>query len=150
MKLYWRRIRRGRIIPPCWGMAKHDPLNDLWQVGWSKPIGYLPLRAIESCGSSATQLSAWAEKNDLKHALVTEGEGHVVSGAVYIWHEGAVQRLLNLNPKILTRSGWPTEADAFVKTVATRTAEGEDIYDLVGAMFDDKRMAQTPRVHRPR
>lgn len=130
-------------------MAKHDPLNDLWQVGWSKPIGYLPLRAIESSGSSATHLADWAEKNDLKHAVLTEDDGHVVSGAVYVWHEGAVQRLLDLNPNILTQSGWPTQADAFVKTVATRTAEGEEIYDLVGAMFDDLRMAQSPHVRRP-
>lgn len=126
-----------------------DYMRNLFDVGWTKPMGYLPIRTIGLAGWTVDRTLAWLATTELRHRQFKAAECSVASGALYVWHEGAVQRLLDLNPRIMHDSGWPTTAEDFVLSVATRFAEGPAIYDLVGAMFSDKRMIGSLHVRRP-
>ena len=115
-------------------------LQDLYQVGPSKPLGYLPLTTIQVSGVSVDQLIAWAQSQNLKHKLLSEKQCDIAGGALYIWSSQSVQKLLDDNLSILKQSNWPIHDDAFVHKVANHLAKQPSLYELVGVMFSDERM----------
>jgi hypothetical protein len=114
-------------------------LNDLFWVGPSKPLGYLPISTIKDEGKSVRDIMEWAGNVGIRCVAFTEFESRVSSGAVYVWHESALQALLDSNRDILTRTEWPIIANDFVSQVVTENARDPALYELIGVAFNDFR-----------
>ena len=48
-----------------------DPMDDLYNVGASKPLGYLPLKTIRSCGFTPGQIASDLESHQLQTRFCT-------------------------------------------------------------------------------
>ena len=129
-------------------MSSPSYMDDLLRVGRDKPLGYLPLSTIELSGWTLERTLAWLKTTDLKHAVFAQDACRIGSGALYVWDERAVQRLLDLNLPIVQANGWGEEAEEFVLDVVKDYAADPDLYALVGAMFADERFIDTPLVKR--
>ncbi|UTC28724.1 hypothetical protein MARCHEWKA_02120 [Brevundimonas phage vB_BpoS-Marchewka] len=123
-------------------------MNDLLRVGRDKPMGYLPLGTIVMAGWTLERALAWLQTTDLQHRVFTQAESNVFGGALYVWDERAVQRLLDLNQTIVQDNGWGWTAELFVMDVVEDFAADPDLYALVGVMFADERFVDTPLVRR--
>ncbi len=126
-----------------------DYMPDLWRVGAEKPMGYLPIQTIENCGWSVWDARDRVLEKGLKARVMGEAECQVGSGALYCWDEEAVQNLIDRNLAMLILAGWPIKAADFVQKVWSEFAEDPKVYELVGVMFADPRMAETKFVRRP-
>jgi predicted RNase H-related nuclease YkuK (DUF458 family) len=119
-------------------------MEDLYNVGPHKPLGYLPQRTIETLyGESIVGTASRLQATGLKVRVLNQAETQIFSGALYAWDSVAVQKLLDLNRGICVEAQWPLEADAFVEKIWTTTAALDTpIYELIGVLFADHRMTQ--------
>lgn len=117
-----------------------DYMQDLWQVGPKKPLGYLPLDTIKHiCDQDVEAVREACENRGLKTLLFSEDACTVRSGALYVYDHDALDEMLSNNLTTLVRANWPTEPEAFIQGVATTFAEDSALYELVARTFADKR-----------
>ena len=114
-------------------------LMDLLEVGLEKPLGYLPLDTIrDSCGVNPSEVAQYLQQRGFETREWDQSFCKVGSGALYIYDQVSLQKLLNNNSKVLVTSNWPTQADQFVVKVATTHAQSPSpIFDLVADAFAD-------------
>jgi hypothetical protein len=117
-----------------------DVMADLERVGTAKPLGYLPKKTITKfCGQRIRDVRRRATLHGLQSVSYTPDQCDISSGAVYVWHEPTLAKLLTDNAAMLDELGWPTEPMAFVEKVATDQGEDPRLYELIGRAFDDFR-----------
>lgn len=111
-------------------------MEDLWDVGPTKPLGYLPVTTIEACGAvvadvlkSLQQRGLWAQVLD---------QGLVVGGALYASDLSALQKLLDGQKAMLKDVRWPLRAEQFIKYVAT-VQVADSASTLIAIAFRDGR-----------
>ncbi|MDO8322665.1 MAG: hypothetical protein Q7T23_06955 [Phenylobacterium sp.] len=118
-------------------------MDDLFHVGATKHVGYLPIRTVEASGWTVPDTVAHLEASGLEVFVLSNSECSTATGSVYAWDRAAVQRLLDLNRPIVQGAGWPLEADLFVREIWTSTAAFDTpLYELIGVLFSDVRMAE--------
>jgi len=52
-------------------LSADHPLQDIFRVGPSKPLGYLPVPAIKNANCNPTKLKVWVAKQHLKSLLLS-------------------------------------------------------------------------------
>ena len=123
-------------------MIAREIMFDLFGVGWTKPLGYLPLSTIEFHGWTPELVTRWSLHNGLSSQELSEGNARTLSGALYVWDPRALQALLDANRDILSRHAWPTDAFDFVQRVVRDTVHKDaapHLYALIGRAFADER-----------
>jgi len=118
-------------------------MDDLFQVGAAKPLGYLPLDTILSAGYEPGTVAAELRSRGLQTQICREEECSIVSGALYAWDRGALTTLLEANRKVLEEAGWPSEADEFVDRVMRQHISKTDfpkLYPLIARAFGERKV----------
>jgi hypothetical protein len=115
-------------------------LQSLTAVGWSKPIGYLPLYTIEKFLRLTPQVLAdAAAKRGLATVQFAAAACCIKSGAFYAYHRQALARLLQANAATVCAAGLPLDPDGFVSQIATVWFEEQHLaYPVIAAAFGDR------------
>lgn len=123
-----------------------DIQADLWEVGKTKGLGYLPLGTLKKCGLSVDEVLAFAKENSLKYILFdryAKGVCDVVSGAFYLYDEGMLQEILHANKDVLRKAGVPFEhAEGYIRHISgnlVNQQEYPEAYIVVAKTFNDAR-----------
>ena len=117
----------------------HRYMRDLYGVGPTKPLGYLPRSTIAECGEDISVVTALLRQRGL---TVIEKSGFttsVGSGALVAYDREALAAFLEKHVDVLRRERWPVEPDAFVRRVTGRRFAKGEAYDIVARAFDDPR-----------
>ncbi len=112
-------------------------LRSLFEVGLSKPVGYLPLHTIkESVQLTPEAVSAVAAARGLATAQFGPTECCIKSGALYAYHRGALAALLQANAEAVRAAGLPLDPDIFVGRIAAAWFEKDHpAYPIVAKAF---------------
>ena len=121
-------------------------MNDLYDVGPAKPMGYLPKSTIiELEEQDIAAVIKELESKGLKCFIIEEeAGGNIASGALVAYDEQALSKLLRENLEILKTNQWPQDAREFAERTCKELAHDEDLYRLVAYAYADKR----PEFHR--
>jgi len=107
-------------------------LMDLFDVGPSKPLGYLPIETIKQYGQTPESMTAEAERKGLCHELIGDH--------LYFYEEASLQSLLDENRNVLEEAGWPISVSEFVVKVETELADSKTpLFRLIARAFADER-----------
>ena len=126
------------------GRRKKDRSRDLVQIrelGPNKPMGYLPVESLKHYYEVdvAAEIER-AHTNGYRTILFPATETLMGSeGALFVWHEEALQQLLARNRKFLEELGWSTNTESFVRHVAREwVPENTPLYNLIADAFGDR------------
>lgn len=124
-------------------------LNDLYQVGPQKPLGYLPLDTLtDVCKVNPEKLEQELQSKGLKTIQLDENESRIAhKGALFAYDENALQQLLDKHCDILEKSGWPNTAEAFIRNLKIRVEAKTDLFDLIADAFGDKKNSQRKNIN---
>lgn len=121
---------------------KKELMDDLFGVGKTKSLGYLPIDTLEECGYSTKDMEVYANAQGLGYLKLTMAECTVFSGAVYLYDTGMLADLLIANQEVLVAAGVPIEPLKYVKYIAkvyVNNEEYPEAYEVIGKTFNDKR-----------
>lgn len=141
--------------------APYDPhddpgiMRDLLDVGPRKPLGYLPLTTLRRHGYEPRAFRRAATVSGLTTRLFVR-DSYVMlppyrgrrrfplavqreHAHLYVWHEPALQAMLDAHRDVLRDNRWPMKASAFVRKVSRVSADEPRLYRLIGRAFADKR-----------
>ena len=97
---------------------KKSYINDLYNVGKDKYLGYLPIATIISSGYTVSDVERFVKGSSLR-MLELHTDCWVFSGAIYVWHEEKLQSFMDSHREYL--GGLPTDAEGFVREIAKNT-----------------------------
>ncbi len=102
------------------GDERNALLHSLAAVGPSKPVGYLPLYAIEEFvqRTPETVAAARGPLGALRRGFSIQRDSCIKSGALYVYHRGALAALLQTNTDAVRAAGLPLDPDDFVARIA--------------------------------
>jgi hypothetical protein len=116
-------------------------LQDLYEVGVSKSMGYLPLRTITLVeGQDPLQLLEGLQAKGVNAYI--DIFCNTASGALIAWDTYLLSSLLESNRTTLEVAGWPINCEEFVEkvmNVVVNPREDPKLYELIGRAFADKR-----------
>lgn len=122
---------------------KIDLLNDLYNVGKTKSLGYLPINTIVNiCDTQIETILKYAKSNNLKTILLSEKECTIRSGALFVYNEKMLREILNKNKDILKEANIPTKERNYILYIAKNHVSPiiyEKAYEIIGITFNDKR-----------
>ena len=127
-------------------------MDDLFKVGPKKPLGYLPLKTIRSCGFKPGEVASDLEGRQLQTRFCTKEECKIAGGALYVWDHDALNRLLDTHRSILERHKWGVTPDEFVQDAITKDVPRDshpELYALVGQAFSDRRFKTQESLRQP-
>lgn len=144
MKLNMRQLRSVLLEA-----ANVDHLENLLDVGPSKPMGYLPRAMLEKYGHHVDEVAVMLREMGLVVVDVEEFKprsikrrGFGAPTSLFAYDERALQNLMDQNASILDVASWPRDAAGFVEHVIAITVskkENPDLYALIGKTFNDAR-----------
>lgn len=122
-------------------------LDDLYGVGPTKPLGYLPLITLARVGENPNAVAGVSAERGLSTFWVEPPDGEPPSltgdfGRLYVYDKAALAHLLQQNVHVLEKRDWPAAPDDFVARVATDTVDTKrqpDLYKLIAWAFNDRR-----------
>lgn len=118
-------------------------MNDLYDVGKTKSLGYLPIQTIERKGNSVEALMIYAEQNSIKTILLPSNECDIGSGALYFYDSEMLLSLLHENSDVLSRAGVPCNDEVeYIRWISNHTVFEEaypEAYRAIGITFNDRR-----------
>lgn len=119
-------------------------LEDLYQVGKTKSVGYLPLEElIDFCGVSIDEMAAFAKKNHLHYRVFEEGEASVATGAIFLYDTNKLAPILSRYQEALKIAGVPYEnPHDFIRYIAKYRVDHQKhpaAYEAVAKSFNDNR-----------
>jgi hypothetical protein len=125
--LYLRHMRREEI------------LNSLLLVGPRKAVGYLPLNTIRKVLHMDLQsLVREATAKGLSAVVLEPDRCCIKSGALYVYDSGSLLDVLEASRIVLSKHGWPTDADGFIIRVASEwLEEASPIYPVIRQAFGE-------------
>jgi hypothetical protein len=132
--------------PRWWWNPYSNPeqMDHLLAVGPSKPLGYLSWATLTENGFDPYDLARRFRMAGLRTMLVEPAEDKFPWGALYLFDEAVLQRLLDQHRDVLRDAGWPEDAKTFVRWVSAVSVQPERkprLYRLVGMAFHDPRFA---------
>ncbi|MEO6509084.1 MAG: hypothetical protein ABIO02_03955 [Patescibacteria group bacterium] len=114
-------------------------LNDLRNVGNDKPLGYLPLTTlIEVCKVDPQAIRTELENRGLKTIVLKQEECSISGGALFAYHQEALEHHLEKNKKILLSNGWPTEPEKFIRHLNVVAAQKTELFNVIADAYGDK------------
>lgn len=102
-----------------------NELNDLFNVGLTKLIGYLPIETISNHGFSYLDVMIELKKRGIETRYFDEETCNIRSGALFAFNVNALSQFLHENIEILLRASWPTDAHGFIDYLVSHTAKPE-------------------------
>jgi hypothetical protein len=119
-------------------------LSDLYNVGSSKSLGYLPLSTLtEVCNTSIQDIIDYSNTNNLGYLLYTQEESGISSGAIFVYDETMLLNILQTNKKILVKAKIPTDNVIDYINYTNKVFVPEEKYPLaykvIGKTFNDPR-----------
>lgn len=119
-------------------------MSDLYNVGITKSVGYLPYDNIRIYGNdSVDNVILWSNQNNLRHRHFSSSEGSTGSGgAFYVYDYNMLQDILTKYSDILVDAGIPTEPDDYIDYIEKNTVYNHlypEAYKVIGYTFNDKR-----------
>jgi hypothetical protein len=126
-------------------MVVADIFKDLTDVGTKKAMGYLPLNTIVEYGGDIKKLIEWATSFHYNYVVLNENECDVRSGALYIWDDKMLTRILEKYETILLKANiLITPSYEYVNYIIRRTVSYDNFplaYIVIGLTFNDSRFA---------
>jgi hypothetical protein len=113
--------------------------QSLGVVGPKKAVGYLPLYTIsEVLGAELDDLVGEAESQGLSTIVLGPDRCCIKSGALYVYHRAALEKLLRQAADVVQNSGLSSNPEQFVEQIAATWFEPEEpIYPVIKAAFSD-------------
>lgn len=126
---------------------RKDILDDLFGVGKTKALGYLPLHTLKDiCQTNIKEIMEFANQNNLHYILYTgwkKGVCDVGSGAIFVYHEEMLSAILIENKKVLKEANVPYRStQKYVEYIAGTIVDPItywEAYIVVGKTFNDQR-----------
>ena len=128
-----------------------SPMSDIFEVGKTKSLGYLPINFIWKHNYTIPQLINFCEKNNLHYTQIKEEKINkndryatsIDSGAFIAWDTEMLSSLLKEHSKVLKQAGVPTKnIPKFIHFITHRIVFQEEFpeaYKAIGIIFGDKR-----------
>lgn len=127
---------------------KEQIMEDLYGVGKTKMLGYLPLRTVtDLCGQNLDKVTETLVSRDLFVCTFNDKECDIFSGAIYVADLNQLQDFLTTNKGILSNAQWSSDAKIFIRQVANETATDPEVYDLIAMTFNDPRLTAEQRLY---
>lgn len=135
------------LLPDQPEIPPHAPvMNDLYDVGPTKPLGYLPILTLARLGEHPDAVTKFSRERGLStFYLEPPDDPNKLTqdlGELYVYDEAALQHLLQQNTQLLEKHGWPVLPGDFVTRVATDRADQKrqaDLFKLIAWAFNDRR-----------
>ncbi len=123
-------------------------LNDLLLVGPAKPMGYLPLSKLKKLRFLRAAIQD-CEIKGFRYKKYLPGECFALNGALYVWDESSLQKLLKKHRRLLKKNNIPVIANEFVDYIARNIVpmSERNCYRVVGLAFGDKRFVRGASAH---
>ena len=120
---------------------------DLYNVGKTKAVGYLPYDNIKKYGNDSVEnVIKWCELNNLKYHHFKPWEGTTGSGgAFYVYDYNMLLKLLEKYSDILINANIPIEPNAYISYIEKNIVDNNiypEAYKVVAITFNDKRLYQ--------
>lgn len=120
-------------------------MSDLYNVGKTKAVGYLPFDNIKIYGNDSVEnVINWCKENNLKYRHFKTHEGSTGSGgAFYVYDYKMLLDLLQKYSNILIDAHVPTEPDNYISYIEKNIVYENiypDAYKVVAITFNDKRL----------
>lgn len=108
-------------------------------VGPDKAVGYLPLRTVKHVlGLDVEEVAAGAVGRGLKAICLGPRLCCIKSGALYVFDQAALERILNWSSVTLAKVGAPADPERFVRFIARKWfAPDHPITPIIQAAFAD-------------
>jgi hypothetical protein len=114
-------------------------LRDVFTVSAAKPVGFVQLGTVKMTGQPVEDIVRELEAMDLRTLVFGEKDCQFYTGALYAFHQEALQAVLDRHAETLVAAGWPATADDFIRHLANHWApEKTPLYDAVADAFGDK------------
>jgi hypothetical protein len=126
-----------------WEIYKKELIDNLYQVGISKSLGYLPILTITSevyCNLSIQEVLDYAVMHQIKSLVLPQPECNIGSGAVYFYNEDMLMSILQKNKEYLQSAGIPHEdCLMYIRYISNRHVSQEkyhEAYQVVALTFN--------------
>jgi hypothetical protein len=115
-------------------------LGEHLNVGEDKSVSCLPIRALETViGMPVDQYVRIAESKGLRAIIFLPEETCINSGAVYVYSEAALLKILESSSAILSEIGLPKNPSEFVRKIAKEWFDSNNaIMPIVRRAFGNK------------
>lgn len=121
----------------------YEIFNDLFNVGKTKSLGYLPLSTIIDYGKTIEELIEYAKINELNYILLNQNESMTASGALYLYDKKMLSKITFEFSEILINAEVPiNDLDEMIIYLENNTVDARVnplAYIVIGKMFNDKR-----------
>jgi hypothetical protein len=114
-------------------------LDDLLQVGPDRPLGSIAIGKLHDARIDPSDvLAVLAGQPGVRTKVFSGEECSYIGGAIFAWHEAALNALIRGHLPLLIETGWPTMHPAqFVGAVAAVHTGEPELYRLIGRMRGD-------------
>ncbi|WP_234731371.1 hypothetical protein [Acidocella facilis] len=116
---------------------KAEILRSLTSVGPKKAVGYLPLYTIRDIlRLQPEQVAREAEDEGLRALIIDTAR--IKSGALYVYHQDTLSRLLLKFEEIVVAANAPIDPDKFIELIAYHQFEpNHPLYRIIASAFND-------------
>lgn len=119
-------------------------LDDLYNVGKKKSLGYLPVETLtEMCNKSILDMVDYANKNELKWIIFDYKDCVIGGGAIYMYDETMLNKILKEYSSVLTNSGVPCDScDNYINYISKHIVSERkypEAHRVIGLTFNDIR-----------
>ncbi len=116
-----------------------DMLDNLYDVGVTKAVGYLPINTILNyTDETPAKLIAWANSEGLNWQRFSPSQCSIASGALFVYDSAWLARILDhYSISIL-----PNQPYKFISRIARKTIDRDkypEAYKIIGLTFNDYR-----------
>jgi hypothetical protein len=122
---------------------KKDIMSDLYDVGRKKSVGYLPLSTLADLNENIGEIIKYTRLNNLNYKIYNSGECDTSSGAIYVWCESMLAKILIDNQTVLAKAKIPFKyCIDYIDYIASKYVCSEKYplaYIVVGKTFNDFR-----------
>lgn len=114
-------------------------LDSHLNVGKEKPVSYLPIKTVEDViRISVRAYESMIESMGNRSSIFPPEECCINSGAVYVYNNLYLDKILKDNIKILSKNDWPDNAEGFIRKIASEWLDDESpIMPIIKKVFGE-------------
>jgi len=125
-------------------IESYDKMKDLFNVGTTKLVGYLPLSTIKSYSNisfddTVKYIDSFCIRHNLKFKIIKGGT--TGSGALYVWDSDKLNSFINDNKEVFEK--YLIHSDeryiSSIEHVTYLKTRHNKMYELIGQSFSDVR-----------
>lgn len=147
-KNIWLNTNEPLVIPvqEVEEVSPEEILNDLYNVGKTKSLGYLPIETITKYNKAVSDFVTYSNNNNLSILKLSyPDECRVSGGALYMYHENMLSDILKKYTTILSNASVPHSNNIeYIRYISKNIVHIEtypDAYRVIGLTFNDKRFS---------